>query len=165
MMELKNKIEKIKLLLTDADGVLTDAGVYYGVDGEMLKRFSIRDGMGVERLLQICNIETGIITGELSGSIVKRAEKLNIKELHLGAKNKIVVLEQILKSRNISLDEVAYIGDDVNDLGVIEQVGFSACPIDAMDEVKEKVHYVSTQKGGNGCFREIAELIIKTHTK
>ena len=84
--EIKEKAKKIKLVLTDNDGVLTDTGVYYSPKGEEFKRFSIRDGMGVERLLNEVNIETGIITGETSGSVKKRAEKLKITELHLGIK-------------------------------------------------------------------------------
>ncbi len=158
--EINNKAKKIKLLLTDVDGVLTDNGVYYGADGEILKRFSIRDGMGVERLLKLAEVETGIITGELSPSVAKRAEKLNIKELHMGIKNKLLVLNEIIKIRNISSDEIAYIGDDVNDLEIMQQVGLTACPADAMDIVKKQVHYICGQNGGYGCFREFAELII-----
>lgn len=150
--ELNSKAKKVKLVLTDVDGVLTDNGVYYGADGEQLKRFSIRDGMGVERLLKLAGVETGIITGELSPSVAKRAEKLNIKELHLGIKNKLLVLNEIIKKRKISLEEIAYIGDDVNDLGIIEQVGLTACPADAMDMVKQQTHYICSQNGGYGCF-------------
>ncbi|HKC68220.1 MAG TPA: HAD-IIIA family hydrolase [Bacteroidia bacterium] len=158
--ELNTKAKKIKLLLTDVDGVLTDNGVYYGADGEQLKRFSIRDGMGVERLLKLAEVETGIITGELSPSVAKRAEKLKIKELHLGIKNKLLVLNEIVKKRKLSLEQVAYIGDDVNDLEVMEHVGLTACPADAMDMVKQQVYYICSQNGGYGCFREFAELII-----
>jgi YrbI family 3-deoxy-D-manno-octulosonate 8-phosphate phosphatase len=162
-MDIVNRAKKIKLVLTDVDGVLTDTGVYYGAEGEMLKRFSIRDGMGSERLLKICNIETGIITGELSPSVAKRAEKLKIKELHLGIKNKIEILRQIVTSRNITFEEIAYIGDDVNDIEVLEKVGLAVCPADAMDEVKKKVHYICAKNGGQGCFRELAELIINNY--
>src|SRR5579871_3583597 len=93
---MKEKVDKIKLLLTDVDGVLTDAGVYYGEQGEMLKRFSIRDGMGVERLRKLCGIDTGIVTGELSPSVAKRAEKLKIVQLHLGIKDKLARLNEIM---------------------------------------------------------------------
>jgi YrbI family 3-deoxy-D-manno-octulosonate 8-phosphate phosphatase len=161
--ELKKKAKKIKLVLTDVDGVLTDAGVYYGAEGEVLKRFSIRDGMGVERLRKLCDIETGIITGELSPSVARRAEKLKIRELHLGIKDKLSVLNQILKKRKITLQEVAYIGDDVNDLAILEKVGLTACPADAMREVKQKVHYICNENGGYGCFREFVELIINNY--
>jgi 3-deoxy-D-manno-octulosonate 8-phosphate phosphatase (KDO 8-P phosphatase) len=152
---------KIKLLLTDCDGVLTDGSVFYGIEGEVFKRFNIRDGMGVERLHNLVNVETGIITGELSPSVKKRAEKLNISELHLGIKDKVKVLEEILVRKNLDPDEVAYIGDDVNDLEIMALVGLSACPSDAMNFVKQKADFICGKKGGNGCFRELAELIIK----
>jgi 3-deoxy-D-manno-octulosonate 8-phosphate phosphatase (KDO 8-P phosphatase) len=167
-MKLTDAIErarKIKLLLTDCDGVLTDTGVYYGAEGEILKRFSIRDGMGVERLSQLCNVETGIMTGEMSPSVMKRAEKLKITELHLGIKNKIVRLQEILLRKNLKPEEIAYIGDDVNDLEVLNSVGFAACPSDAMDLIQGAIHYKCTNPGGNGCFREVAEFIIRSKNK
>ena len=158
---LKLKISKIKLVLTDCDGVLTDTGVYYSDRGEVMKRFSIRDGMGVERLRKLVNIVTGIVTGELSGSIKKRAEKLKIEELHLGAKDKISVLNDILKRKNLKAENIAFIGDDMNDLEVMKLVGLAGCPADAMNEVIKISDYVCKKIGGNGAFREFAELIIK----
>jgi YrbI family 3-deoxy-D-manno-octulosonate 8-phosphate phosphatase len=157
---LIEKAKQIKLVLTDNDGVLTDTGVYYSDQGEMLKRFSIRDGMGVERLRNLANIETGIITGELSGSVKKRADKLNIKELFLGVKDKHLLLGGMLKRKNFSPENIAYIGDDVNDIDLIKLVGFSASPSDAMLDVRNIVDYVCEEKGGHGAFREFAELII-----
>ncbi len=157
---LKEKAAKIKLLLTDSDGVLTDNGVYYGEDGEKLKRFSIRDGMGVERLRNLCGIDTGIVTGETSPSVKKRADKLQITELHLGVKDKAGRLKEILERKNISASQVAYIGDDVNDLSIMALAGFTACPADAMKQVIEKVDYVCHEKGGHGAFREFTEFII-----
>jgi len=162
--DLRQKALKIKLLLTDCDGVLTDNGVYYSDEGEKMKKFSIRDGMGVERLRRLCNIETGIITGEKSPSLVKRAEKLLITELHPGIKDKITALEEILVRKNLQAYEVAYIGDDVNDLEVMSKVGITSCPGDAMKQVMTKVDYVCMNKGGNGAFREFAELIIELRT-
>ncbi len=158
---LKSKIGNVKLLLTDNDGVLTDTGVYYSSKGEEMKRFSIRDGMGVERLYQILNIKTGIITGELSGSVKKRAEKLKINELYLGVKNKPEMIEKILHKNGLKTKNIAYIGDDMNDFEAIKLAGFSGCPGDAIPEIKKIVDYVCQNKGGNGAFREFAELIIK----
>lgn len=158
---LIEKIKKIKLVLTDNDGVLTDTGVYYSDKGEELKKFSIRDGMGVERLQDIAKITVGIITGELSGSVIKRAEKLKIKDLYLGAKKKHLLLPGIIKKHKIKVENVAYMGDDVNDIEIIKLVGFSACPADAMPEIKKIVNYVCKKDGGNGAFREFAELILK----
>ena len=159
-MTLIEKALKIKLLLTDCDGVLTDAGVYYGENGEVLKKFNIRDGMGVERLRKLASVETGIITGELSPSVKKRAEKLNITELHLGIKDKPAVLRQILADRNLQADEIAYIGDDVNDVEIMQMVGLRACPANAVRETKAVSDYICEAKGGEGCVREFAELII-----
>jgi 3-deoxy-D-manno-octulosonate 8-phosphate phosphatase (KDO 8-P phosphatase) len=159
-LHLAEKAKKIKLILTDNDGVLTDTGVYYSEQGEVMKRFSIRDGMGVERLRNNLNIETGIITGELSGSVKKRAEKLQITELHLGAKDKLSVLKKILTKNNLERDNIAFIGDDVNDIDLIKSVGLTASPSDGMLDVRNIVDYVCEQKGGHGAFREFAELII-----
>jgi 3-deoxy-D-manno-octulosonate 8-phosphate phosphatase (KDO 8-P phosphatase) len=158
--QYKVKAQRIKLLLTDVDGVLTDNGVYYGESGEILKRFSIRDGMGVERLRKLCGIETGIVTGELSPSVARRAEKLQIVQLHLGVKDKLGKLHELMAKEGLTWEELAFIGDDVNDLAVLEKVGFSACPGDAMAAVSRVVHYRCTERGGYGAFREFAEYII-----
>jgi 3-deoxy-D-manno-octulosonate 8-phosphate phosphatase (KDO 8-P phosphatase) len=164
-MHLKKKLEKIKLVLTDNDGVLTDTGVYYSEKGEEFKRFSIRDGMGVERLRKHAGIETVIITGEKSGSVKARAEKLKIKEYYLGVKHKTEILPEVLKKNNISPENIAFIGDDVNDLEIMKQVGFAASPSDGMDFIKDISDYVCINRSGNGAFRELAELIIAFNAK
>ncbi len=159
-MSVLEKAKHIKLLITDCDGVLTDAGVYYGENGEVLKKFNIRDGMGVERLRKLASVETAIITGEVSPSVAKRAEKLKITELHLGIKDKLAVLVQIMVNRNLTKNNIAYIGDDVNDIEIMQNVGLTACPSDAISFTKEVADYICENKGGEGCFREFAELII-----
>lgn len=158
--DLKEKVSKIKLILTDNDGVLTDAGVYYSADGEIMKRFSIRDGMGVERLQNIAGLEVGVITGENSGSVRKRAKKLKISQIYQGVKNKKELFEEILMKNGLKPENVAFIGDDMNDFELLQLVGLSAAPGDAMPDIKEIVDYVCEWKGGNGAFREFAELII-----
>lgn len=158
---LKEKASRIKLLITDCDGVLTDGGVYYGKEGENLKKFNIRDGMGVERMRKQAGVETAIITGEKSPSVVERAQKLQITELHLFAKDKPAVLKEILTRLQLLAAEVAYIGDDYNDLEVMKLVGLTASPADALPAIKAQVDYVCELKGGEGCFREFAELIIE----
>ncbi|MFL0163290.1 KdsC family phosphatase [Aquirufa salirivi] len=155
------QLNSIKLVLTDCDGVLTDGGVYYGEAGEAWKKFNIRDGMGVERLRKLRGIPTGIITGEVSASLVKRAEKLQISELHLGIKDKERVLAEILKKYDLQASQIAYIGDDVNDLVVLPFVGAFFCPADAVEQVKKVASLVLSTKGGEGCFREMAELILQ----
>lgn len=162
--DLQARAQQVKLVLTDCDGVLTDGGVYYSAQGEEMKRFSIRDGMGVERLRKLAEVEVGIVTGERSGSVERRAEKLNITELHLGAKDKVAVLESILLRLNLVWAELAYIGDDTNDVAVMQKVGFAAAPADAMSFAREAAHYVCQAQGGYGAFRELAEFIIAART-
>jgi 3-deoxy-D-manno-octulosonate 8-phosphate phosphatase (KDO 8-P phosphatase) len=158
--KIRAKAEKIKLVLSDSDGVLTDTGVYYSARGEEMKRFSIRDGMGVERLRKLAGVDSGIITGELSGSVEKRAEKLNIKELHLGVKDKKTIFEEITVRNGLLPENIAYIGDDTNDLEVIQMAGLSACPSDAVIQIKKVVDYITDSRGGYGAFRDFAEIII-----
>jgi 3-deoxy-D-manno-octulosonate 8-phosphate phosphatase (KDO 8-P phosphatase) len=160
--ELRRRAAHIRLVLTDSDGVLTDTGVYYGDAGELMKRFSIRDGMGVE-LLREAGIETGIITGELSGSVRTRAEKLRLKHCYLGVKDKRAQLAEILERVGMGLEAIAYIGDDVNDLGILNEVltrGLVGAPGDAMPAVARLVHFRSRARGGHGAFREFAEWIL-----
>jgi len=159
-LHLTDKARKIKLVLTDSDGVLTDTGVFYSDQGEVMKRFSIRDGMGVERLRNLMKIETGIITGELSGSVRTRAEKLMIKELYLGIKDKTSLLKEILNKNNFNAENIAFIGDDINDIELMKLVGLTASPSDGMLNVRNIVDYVCEEKGGQGAFREFAELIM-----
>jgi len=163
-LHLKEKLEKIKIVLTDNDGVLTDTGVYYSAKGEELKRFSIRDGMGVERLRKYAGVETIIITGEESGSVRTRAEKLRIKEYYLGVKKKEDLLPEIMRKNNVTIEEITFIGDDSNDFELMKLVGFKATPSDGMSFIKELADYVCENKGGNGAFREVAELIIAFKT-
>jgi 3-deoxy-D-manno-octulosonate 8-phosphate phosphatase (KDO 8-P phosphatase) len=160
--ELKSRASRIRLVLSDNDGVFTDNGVYYSERGEEFKRYSIRDGMGVERL-QAHGIETGIMTGEVSPSIVKRAQKLHIERLYLGVKNKQSRLADVLSDTGLTVAEIAYIGDDVNDIGIMNAIapsGLVACPGDAMHLVEPCVHYRCAANGGRGAFREYAELLI-----
>jgi 3-deoxy-D-manno-octulosonate 8-phosphate phosphatase (KDO 8-P phosphatase) len=162
--ELIEKAKKIKLALADCDGVLTDTGVYYSAEGEVMKRFSIRDGMGMERLQKLVNVECGIITGEESKSILKRAEKLKLMEVHLSIKDKVGKLNEILSRKNLTIDEVAFMGDDTNDIDILRIVGLSACPSDATKFAKEIVDIIVDSPGGNGAFRDFAEMIIEAKT-
>jgi 3-deoxy-D-manno-octulosonate 8-phosphate phosphatase (KDO 8-P phosphatase) len=155
------KAKKIKLLLTDCDGVLTDTGVYYSAAGEELKRFSIRDGMGVERLRKLAMVETGIVTGEDTQIVKNRANKLKISQLHMGIKNKALLLYKIMESKDLELDEIAFIGDDTNDVEVMKIVGLSASPADATSFAKEVADVIVPSKGGHGAFRDFAEIIVE----
>jgi 3-deoxy-D-manno-octulosonate 8-phosphate phosphatase (KDO 8-P phosphatase) len=160
--ELRKRAAAVRLVLTDNDGVLTDTGVYYGPTGEVFKRFSIRDGMAV-RLLRSAGIETAIITGETSPSIRRRAEKLKMRFLYLGIDDKKLHLENILASTRLEPHQIAFIGDDVNDLGIIEAIredGLTGAPADAMPQVIRAVHYLCATPGGRGAFREFADWLI-----
>lgn len=160
--EIFMKAKKIKLVLADCDGVLTDTGTYYTADGEAMKRFSIRDGMGVERLRKHVGVETGIVTGEASDVVKARAKKLNITELHLGIKDKAETFKEILQNNNLKADEVAYIGDDTNDIEIMKLAGLSACPADATIFAKEVADLIVNSYGGFGAFRDLAEIIISS---
>ena len=160
--EQQSRASRIRLVLSDNDGVFTDNGVYYSERGEEFKRYSIRDGMGVERL-RAYGVETGIITGEVSPSIVKRAQKLHIESLYLGVKDKLARLADVLSDTGLTVAEIAYIGDDVNDIEIMNAIspaGLVACPGDAMHLVEPSVHYKCTAHGGRGAFREYAEWLI-----
>jgi len=164
-LHLKDKLLKIKLVLTDNDGVLTDTGVYFSEKGEELKRFSIRDGMGIERLRKHAGIETIIITGEESGSVKARAKKLEIKEYYLGVQKKADVLPDIMKKNNVKPENIAFIGDDANDFELMKMIGFKVTPADGMNFIKEIADYICINKSGNGAFRELAELILAFKVK
>lgn len=159
-MIMQERLARIKLVLTDCDGVLTDGGVYYGESGEVLKKFNIRDGMGVERLRKFAQVPTGIITGEVSPSVIKRAAKLSITELYVGIKDKERVLAEMIERLKLNPSEIAYIGDDVNDLVVRPFVGIFFCPSDALSQVRAQADVILTLSGGSGCFREMAEMIL-----
>ena len=160
--ELARRARTVRLVVTDCDGVLTDAGVYYSAEGEVMKRFCLRDGMGVSRLCEV-GVETGIMTGETSPSVVKRAEKLGITRVWLGVERKAEALARALREGGYEASEVAYIGDDYNDLDVIRLVaphGLTGAPRDAMPAVLAEVHHRSEVDGGHGAFRDFAEWIL-----
>lgn len=150
---------KVKLLVVDVDGTLTDGGMYYSAEGEQLKKFNTRDAKGME-LLRKAGVQVAILTTENSPIAAARARKLGIENCFIGVQDKPVVLEELCAKLSIQLDEVAYIGDDVNDLGCLTKIGFSAAPADAMPEVKAVVRYVSTFPGGHGAVRDFCELVL-----
>ena len=156
---LRKKCERIKIILTDVDGVLTDGGRYYSDAGEILKKFHVRDGMGINLLLKN-GIKTIIVTKENSKITKRWAKDMNISKVISGSQNKENELSKICKKFDVSKSEVAYIGDDVNDLNLLMKVGFSAVPNDADESIKNCVDYVCTKMGGTGALREISNMII-----
>lgn len=160
--DIAQRARRIHLVLTDNDGVLTDTGVYYSSFGEELKRYSVRDGMAVE-LLRQAGIETGIMTGEESESVRRRAEKLRIRHVYLGVRDKRRQLDLLLAQTKFSLSQIAYIGDDVNDLGILTAIGafgLTAAPADAVSAIRHAVQFVCRTRGGQGAFREFADHIL-----
>lgn len=151
-----------KLIVTDIDGVWTDGGMYYDEGENELKKFHTYDSAGI-LFCKINNIPTGIITGEKTRIVARRAKKLGVDYLFQGISNKIEIIEFICHELKISLDEVAYIGDDLNDIEVLEKVGFSAAPVSAPDYIQKLAHVVLTKKGGEGVFREFVEHILDSH--
>ena len=150
------------MFLTDCDGCLTDGGMYYTETGDELKKFNTLDGMGIS-LLRDRGIITGIITGETTGILERRARKLKIDEVHQGIKNKLAIVDQLCQKYGITREEVAYVGDDINDLDALCNVGFSCTVDSAQSIIKEKVDYVSSNKGGEGAVRDIIEKILEEY--
>ena len=149
----------IRLLVMDVDGVMTDGKITYSSDGQELKSFNIKDGLGIKRA-QASGIETAIITGRTSPMVERRARELGIAHLVQGREDKLSALSDLVDQMNLSLDQVAYIGDDLPDLTTIESVQLGACPADAAIEVKSKANWVSTREGGDGCVRELCDLLV-----
>jgi YrbI family 3-deoxy-D-manno-octulosonate 8-phosphate phosphatase len=162
--ELSHKLNKIKLLVMDVDGTLTDGTMYYSKTGEELKKFSTRDGMGIT-LLRKNDIESAIITSEYSQISEQRAIKLRIEHVVLGSRNKTESLIELSKKLNLELNEIAFIGDDINDEHVMNIAGVSACPADATKSIQQIADYICSSNGGNGAVREFIEAILKSQNK
>jgi len=160
---IESLIKKVKMLVMDVDGVLTDASVYCDNRGMEMKRFSVRDGMGLGMIRDI-GIKTGIITKEKTDIIDYRAKKLKIDYVYKGIDDKIKVLEEISHKSGIPLNEIAYMGDDVNDKEVLKAAGFSAVPNNCEKSLKNIADYICINDGGNGCIREICNMIIEYNT-
>lgn len=148
------------MFLTDCDGCLTDGGMYYSEKGDELKKFNTKDGMGFA-LLRSHGIITGIITSESVDLNRRRAEKFKLDILETGCKDKTSTVKRICTEKGIALENVCYIGDDINDVEVISIVGFGCAPADAVLQAKELAQYVTEAKGGEGVIREVVSLIMK----
>jgi YrbI family 3-deoxy-D-manno-octulosonate 8-phosphate phosphatase len=146
----------IKLILTDIDGVWTDGGMFYDNTDLEFKKFNTKDSAGV-LFARKAGLEVGILTGENTEIMARRARKLKIDLLHQGVKNKKRLIEQIIAEKGIAWENVAYIGDDLIDIPSLQLAGFSACPNDAPEYVKDVVHFITPKKGGDGCFRDFVE--------
>ena len=146
----------IKLFITDIDGVWTDGSMYYTENGDEFKKFNTSDSAGI-LFLKILKIKTAIISGEKSYSVALRAKKLKIDHVFLGVSNKVAVATKLKEKYQLSWEEIAYIGDDINDILLLRKAGLSACPSSAEDYIKKEVDWVLTKKGGEGVFREFVQ--------
>jgi 3-deoxy-D-manno-octulosonate 8-phosphate phosphatase (KDO 8-P phosphatase) len=154
------KAEPVKLLLLDVDGVLTDGSLIYSENGSEAKSFNTQDGLGL-RLVQETGVAVGLITARRSDIVQRRAEELNMKYIYQGVDRKLDSCKEILRLAHLKPFEVSYMGDDWIDLALLSRVGFAACPANAVVEVREACHFISSRAGGHGAVREVCDLIIR----
>ncbi|MDO4936857.1 MAG: HAD-IIIA family hydrolase [Sutterellaceae bacterium] len=163
-ISIEDRAKKIRLVVLDVDGVLTDGSIWTGENGEAVKRFSTRDGLGI-KMLQAAGIPVAILTGRNSKQTAARAKELGIESVAQGKLFKTDAWHEILKAHNLAPEACAYMGDDVPDIPVLRATGLSTAPADAMPEIAAMVHWVSPKAGGNGAVRSLAELILKAQGK
>jgi 3-deoxy-D-manno-octulosonate 8-phosphate phosphatase (KDO 8-P phosphatase) len=150
---------RVRALVLDVDGVLTDAGIYYDAEGEALKRFNVRDGQGIA-LVRAAGLHVALVTREDSEVVTRRAEKLRLTHVFQGANDKLVVVENFAARLDLALADICYVGDDLGDLGAMERTGLSVAVADAAPEVKEVAHMTTTRNGGEGAVREVCDFIL-----
>lgn len=160
MSDLAARAAPVRLLALDVDGVLTDGGIYYGNNGEELKRFNIKDGLGI-KLLQRCGIEVAIITGRSSALVQRRAAELGIEAVIQGREDKRVALNELRELRELAPENLAYMGDDLPDLGAILAAGLGLAPADAVEPVREAADWVAPSAGGSGAVRDAAQFLLE----
>lgn len=163
-IDLRSKALKIKLVVFDVDGVMTDGSITYDENGVEYKTFNAKDGQGIVNLTK-SGIKTAIITARENNTVKHRFENLCMTKLYMGQKNKLNALNEMLEEYNLDYSEVAYMGDDLPDLCILKEVGLASCPNDAVQEVKNVCHFISSKRGGRGAVRELTDLIYKTQMK
>ena len=156
---LPRLLRKLRALVLDVDGVLTDGGMYYGPSGEGLKRFNVKDGLGL-RLIGEAGLLVALISGENSEILKRRAEKLRIENVFVGVEDKLQTLKDFTAARGLSLGEVAYVGDDLNDLAALGAVALPIAVADAVPEVRKAAAWVTSRRGGDGAVREVCDRIL-----
>ena len=150
----------IKMLVMDVDGTLTDGHIYVGAEGEMMKAFHVQDGYAIAHVLPVKGIVPVIITGRSSKIVERRAAELKISHLHQGISDKLTKLQEVAAELGVCAEEIAYIGDDLNDVDCIDYCGLTACPADAVPEVLKAVDYVCSRNGGRGAVREFIDKFV-----
>ena len=161
---LQSKAVRIRLVVLDVDGVLTDGSIWTGADGEAVKRFSTRDGLGI-KLVQMAGIPVALLTGRLSRQTASRATELGIQTVLQGKTFKGTAFRQLAEQYGLRVDQVAYMGDDVPDIAPLKIAGLAACPADAANEILPLAHFISPAAGGNGAVRSLAELILRAQNR
>lgn len=151
----------IRYLIMDVDGTLTDGKIYMSDRGELLKAFNVKDGYGIHNILPLCHIEPVIITGRSSEIVSRRCREIGIEKVYQGIKDKAELLEEFLKENGCRFSNIAYIGDDVNDLECMERSGIAGCPSDAAEEAKAAADFVAVRGGGDGAVREFIDWLYK----
>ena len=159
-IDLIAKASKIKMIVFDVDGVMTDGSITYDENGVEYKTFNVKDGQGIVRVTK-AGIITAIITARENGTVKHRFENLGMTKLFMGQKDKSIAFNQLLEEYKLTADEVAYMGDDLPDMCVLKQVGLPSCPNDAIDEVKDLCVLISSKNGGRGAVRELTDLVYK----
>lgn len=163
-MEWKDRLKQIRLIVLDVDGTMTDGGMYYTADGDVMKRFHVHDGMGLN-LLRKAGIEIAFMTSESSPIVTARAKKLKIEHVILGCKAKKSALEKLSAELGIPLDQIAFVGDDINDAQAMRISGVKVCPANATKVIRELADYTCTLAGGHGAVREFAELLLEAQNQ
>jgi len=160
----KEQLKTVKLLSLDVDGILTDGGLYYTETGDELRKFNVKDGMGMKRARE-AGVELCIISASTTNAIQERGKRLGISHVYTGAKNKIEILQKICDELEISLNDVAHMGDDLNDIVIMEKIGTPITVSDAVEEVKANTVYITQKAGGAGAVREICDLLVMLNSK
>jgi YrbI family 3-deoxy-D-manno-octulosonate 8-phosphate phosphatase len=158
--DLFQRFARIRLLILDVDGVLTDAGMYYSENGDELKKFDTRDGHGI-RMLQDVGVRTAIVTRERTAIVARRATKLRIEDVHQGILDKLPVVRALCEKYGAAVDEACYVGDDLGDLEAMQWVGLPVAVRDALPPIRRAARYVTRTRGGEGAVREVCDLILR----
>lgn len=161
MDNLNEKAARIRLIAFDVDGVLTNGEIIYSEKGEEIKAFNAKDGQGMN-MLRSNGIITAIITARHSSVVEKRARDVDVLHVYQGIKNKIIAIQDLMSLYKLDFSEIAYVGDDIPDICILEIAGLACCPSDAIDEVKNICHFISSKPGGKGAVREISDFILNS---
>jgi 3-deoxy-D-manno-octulosonate 8-phosphate phosphatase (KDO 8-P phosphatase) len=163
-LQLVRKIEKVRIILMDVDGVMTDGGLFYGNQGEEIIKFNIQDGFGI-RMARLAGLKTGLITGRHSEAVSRRARELKIDMVIQGVYHKLPAYLEILKSTGYTDNDVCYIGDDLLDLDIMERAGLAVAPSDGRNEIRQIADFITEEPGGRGAVRKVIETVIKGQGK